>query len=163
MKHLNISYTNATVIHSNKYNHNSGLVISIFFLSNFFHDVAFKLDDSDDELATTFKNMNLPLYTGQKVTLIAINDNVIAYLDKANNQFYYLTNNLQRDLNYGFKINWRTVILLTFVVYLLSLIVLTANYWFSLIIAVLLMTVWVYQRVTNFVLEKKIDKLITSS
>ena len=163
MNPFHISYTHATVTHSNKYNQNVGFVISMFFFSNFLQDVAFKLDDSGDEFRTTFKNLNLPLFTGQKVTLIAINDNVIAYIDKSTNAFHYLTNNLQKDLNYGFKIHWIRVIFLSVAIALAASTVLPTNKFNSLIIPVLLFGVWVYQRVTNFVLEKKIDHLITSS
>ena len=119
MKDFTISYENATVIHSNKYNQNTGFIIWHFFYSNFFQDVVFKLEHNNQEFPTTLNNLNLPLYPGQKVTLVAINDYVVAYIDKKTNEFYYLTTNLQRDLNYGIKINWRIIILITLGFYIL--------------------------------------------
>jgi len=92
-----------------------------------------------------------------------VNNNVIAFVDKATNEFYYLSNNLQRDLNYGPKINWIIVIALTFLLFVLWSVLLTVNNIFTLVILALqAICLWVYQRVTNFVLENKIDKLITS-
>jgi len=165
MNNFDISYENATVVHSNKYNQNSGIIISNFFFSNLFQDVAFKLDYNNQEFSTTFKNLNLPLYVGQKIQLVAINKNVIAYIDKNKNEFYYLTNNLQRDLNYGIAINWTLCISLTFLFYFISASIPFLGDFSHLMPTIFLIPVvlWIYQRLINFLLEKKIDTLLTKN
>ncbi len=163
MENFDISYNEATVTHSNKYNQNSGITFSFLFISNFFHDVVFKLDDYDQEFPTTFKNLNLPLYTGQKVTLVSINDNVIAYIDKSTDTFYYLTDNLQRDLAYGLKINWTVILVLTFSIYLLMTSLLEPGDRYTPLILLLPIAFRFYQKVSNYILKNKINSLVTTN
>lgn len=163
MNNFVISYNEATVTHSNKYNQNSGIIISFLFMSNFFHDVVFKLDDYSQEFPTTFKNLNLPLYTGQKVTLVSINDNIIAYIDKTTDTFFYLTDNLQRDLEYGLKINWTVIFVLTFLIYFLMTLFLDPGNKYSSLILLLPIALRLYQIMTNYILKNKINSLLTNN
>ena len=159
MKDFSISYTDATVIHSNKYNQNTGFFIYHVFFSNLLQDVVFKLDETGDEFPCTYKNLNLLLYPGQKISLVSIDEKVIAYIDKATGNFYYLTNNLQRDLSYGFIIDWRIITPLLILAVGLSITVLE-DYLFKALIFGGMICLWIYQKVVNVVLERKIDKLI---
>lgn len=161
MKNITVNYENATILHSNKYNRNLGIIVFNFFLSNFYQDILFKLDNDNREFLRTFKNINLPIYPGQKIKLVTINGNVIAFIDINTNVFYYLSNNLQNDLNYGLKINWPLIIVVTFVLFFVSSL---RKEYDNLPIYVLLFPIcsWIYQRISNFILERKIDKLILS-
>jgi hypothetical protein len=162
MQNLDISFEDAIVVHSNKYNQNSGIIIWNFFFSSFYQDVVFKLVSNNKEFLTTYKNVNLPLFTGQKVKLVAVNGNVIAYIDGSTNVFYYLTNNLQRDLSYGININWKIIIPLLFLSFLLVLPFMDSIPFVPIIFLIPILLI-VYQRVINFLLERKIDHLIVAS
>jgi hypothetical protein len=161
MKDFSISYTNATVTHSTKYNQGSGFFIYHVFFSNLLQDAVFTLDESGEEFPSTYKNLNLLLYPGQKVSLVSIEDNVIAYIDKATGNFYYLTNNLQRDLPYGLPINWHVILPFAILGFIVSTYY-DYNDIFKGIIFGSLFILWFYQRIMNFILERKIDKLIVN-
>ena len=91
---MTVSYLSAKVVHSNKYNQNSGFYFLHLFFSNLLHDVVFRTDNGD-EYPMTLKNMNLPIYQEQSVTLITIDEIIIGFIDNATNNYYYLTKNLQ--------------------------------------------------------------------
>jgi len=161
MKDFSVSYTNATVTYSTKYNQNSGFFVFHIFFSNLLQDAVFTLDETGEEFPSTYKNLNLLLYPGQKVSLVSIDDKVIAYIDKATGNFYYLTNNLQRDLPYGMNINWRIILPLA----ILGLLVCTPYIYGNIFEAIIfgsVLCLWFYQRIINFILERRIDKLIIS-
>ena len=162
MNNFEISYANATVMHANKYNQNTGILIYFFIFSNLLQDVVFKMEEDGREFSTTFKNLNLALYPGQKVKLVAINTYVIAYIDQTTNQFYYLSNNLQHDLKYGFVINWRMIFFLSMLSIIISAFIFTNENRVPLITLSLLLGLYIYQRITTYLLEKKIDKLIAA-
>ncbi len=161
MKNFSVAYTNATVTYSTKYNQNTGFYIYHVFFSNLLQDAVFTLDETGEEFPSTYKNLNLLLYPGQKVSLVSIDDKVIAYIDKATGNFYYLTNNLQRDLPYGLPLNWRVIVALAILGFFVSS---TYDYndIFKAVIFGSLFCLWFYQRIINFILERKIDKLIIS-
>jgi hypothetical protein len=159
---LTLTSYQAKVIHSNKYNQNTGFYFSHIFFSNLYHDVAFKLEDTGEEYSTTIRNLNLTLYSGQLVTLYAVNDIVVAYSD-ANREYYYLTENLPTALGYGVKIS------LIWMVLTLALVVATLN-WYnafsSALVGVLLLipiAVRVYQKLYDYFFTKRIDRLIIAS
>jgi len=159
MKDFSVAYTNATVTYSTKYNQNTGFYIYHVFFSNLLQDAVFTLDETGEEFPSTYKNLNLLLYPGQKVSLVSIDDKVIAYIDKATGNFYYLTNNLQRDLPYGLPLNWRVIVALAILGFFVS-----STYDYNDILKAVifgsLFCLWFYQRIINFILERKIDKLI---
>lgn len=154
-----VRYLPATVIHSNKYNQNSGFYIFHFFFSRFYHDLVFKLVPSGEKLSTTLSNVNVPLYVDQDVRLIAIDDEVIGYIDGGTNNYYYITNNLKNVLGKGFRISWGVVFAVS-----LALTFLIPNGFLPLntplIFFLLPMIYWFYLRISNYLFEKKIDQLI---
>lgn len=163
MSPLSISYEDAIVTHANKYNQNAGVVVSFFFFSNLNQDVVFKLEDSGIEYPSTFKNLNLPLYTQQRVTLIAINNTIVAYADKQTSEYYYLTNNLQKALGNGFNFNWYIVTAVTALGYFIIANKFEIPQEIGLVILIVTVLLRAYQLVSNYLLQRKIDKLITAS
>lgn len=163
MSPLAISYEDAIVTHANKYNQNAGIVVSFLFFSNLYQDVVFKLENSGIEYPTTFKNLNLPLYTQQHVSLIAINNTIVAYADKQTSEYYYLTNNLQKALGYGFNFNWYLVTAIIAIGYFIIATKFEIPQEIGLVVLVVPVLLRVYQLVSNYLLQRKIDKLITAS
>lgn len=157
-----LSYTDATVLHSNIYNQRVGLVIGWFVFNNLQQSVTFRLLDTGEEISTIFRNTQFPLYPGQTITLLSINDKVIAYTDRNTGDYYYFSNNLQQDLGYGVQFTWRFVFALTllFFVVLAEMPETIASY--SMLAFLLPFGFWIYRRITNFFLERSIDRLITN-
>ncbi len=156
---IQLTYTNATVIHSNKYNQNYGFYLWHMFFQNLLHDVVFKLETTGEEFPVTLKNMNLPLYQNQLITLIAVDDTVIGFIDSNSRKYYYLTNNLQKALgkaDYLRWIVWGSVILIMAVFIFVN--VEYTQHMTSLFLIPPL--VWIYSLISNYRFEKKIDKMI---
>ena len=160
MKNFDIQYFYAAVIHANKYNENNGIYLFHFFFSTLLQDIAFKMEDDGEEYHCTVKNLNLPIYTGQQIKLISVNTVAVAYIDKRNNEFYYLSKNLQRDLNVGLKINWTSIIVSTFLALLISSFFFQLNVFYSYFALLIPFSFWIYQFIMNFLVERKIDRLI---
>lgn len=156
---IQLTYTNATVIHSNKYNQNNGFYVWHLFSQNLLHDVVFKLETTGEEFPVTLKNMNLPLYQNQLVSLIAVDDTVIGFIDSNSRKYYYLTNNLQKALGkagYLPWIFWGSIALILGIFYFLD-----PGYTQNLRALFLIPPlVWLYQMMSNHRFEKKIDNMI---
>lgn len=163
MQALSISYQDAIVTHANKYNQNSGVVVSFLFFSNLYQDVVFTLEKTGIEYPATFKNLNLPLYTQQRVTLIAINNTIIAYADKQTSDYYYLSNNLRSALGFGFNFNWYLVTAITALCFLIIANKFNVSQDIAIAIFFVPVLLRAYQLISNYLLERKIDKLITAS
>lgn len=163
MKDFPISYLNATITHVNKYNHNSGFVFSVFFFSSLFTDVVFKLEGTGEEIPITLKNLNLPVFSGQKIQLIAIEDQVVALLDKATNNYYFLTRNLQEELQYGLTFSWPLVVVMTVILFLLVQNFFGQEFEYTYLIFIIPAGLRLYQMITNFLLEQKISRQIEAS
>lgn len=84
-------------VHCNKYNHNWGFVLWIFFFSTLWTDITFRGSDGID-YAFTVKNKNLPVYNGQSVKLILLDNMVIGFIDISTGFYYYLSNNLKETI-----------------------------------------------------------------
>ncbi len=158
---MTLSYLPAKVIHSNKYNQINMLYSIRFLFANLFHDVVFKTD-TGEEYPMTLKNLNLPIYQGQSVILIIINNSVIGFIDNSTNNYFYLTRNLQERLGKGQKLNW---IIFVGIVLLVSAILLVKDFNSKFFIYLFLIPVayWCYLRISNSFFERKIDKLISDA
>lgn len=160
MKKPALSFNHAIVLHSNKYNDNNGWFISPLFFSNLLQDVVFQFTGSSEKYTATLQNIQVPLYTQQEVTLISSEGNIFAYLDKATNNYYYLTEDFQSIFHLGIKIHWVGLIAMVFAIsFLLSAIgevgIIYVGYvWLILPIA------WIYKRVYNGYLESTLDKYL---
>ena len=75
------------IVTFNKYNQSF-----YFILKDFCTDIVFELDNGT-KLSKTIYNLNLPIHTGQVIELISIDNIVVAFLDKQNNEYFYLSNN----------------------------------------------------------------------
>ena len=157
---LAIHYTPARIIHSNKYNQNSGFYLSHFFFSNLLQDLVFELDQTGKKHQITLKNITLPAYQGQEVLLIVVNDLVLGYIDNESNKYYYLTDDLSGALGLG--IGWKWFIIGGLAAgaglfFLLPEDIRHLFFYFLLIVPVLYK---MYREVFSRYVEKKLDSII---
>lgn len=102
----------ATVVSSDKYNQSAN-----YIFQDFCNDVVFKLANGS-KVNTVITNVNLPIYVGQQVQLIWIDEVLMAYEDKDTGDWYYFTSNPATAFHHP-NINWRTVIIATPLIWLL--------------------------------------------
>lgn len=160
MKIPALNYTNATVIHTNKYNQSNGFIFAWFFLSNVVLDVVFRIDETGEEFSTSYINPSAILYPQQKIVLVSVDGNVIAYIDSVASKYYYLDNSLARVLSYSININWALLIILTFVVFIMLQQFLGANNEYSLLIFFIPVALWIYEKIMSGYIEAAVDKEI---
>ena len=81
---LPLSLHKATVIHANKYSvaHDGGMNLPLW--STLHTEVVFRLDQTQEDWRLDVKNLDLPLYTSQPVTIVASEMDVLAYIDSPN-------------------------------------------------------------------------------
>lgn len=145
----------ARILTYNKYNQSM-----YFVLSEFCTDIVFELSDGT-KMSKTIVDVNLPIYAEQLVELIFIDDTLIAFEDKQEQEFYYLSNNPGSTLG-GLQISWMHIIVLTILLYY-SVSILLPNYADFAALALLLPLAYrVYRAILDNYFEKKLDKLIIS-
>jgi hypothetical protein len=160
MKIPPLTYTNATVIHTNKYSQNTGFVVSSLFFQNVILDVVFRIDATGEEFSTSYANPSAILYPQQKITLISIDGDVIAFFDKPAGKYYYLSNNLSRVLSYNIDINWALLIVGIFVLLLLIEQFAKPEQPFHFLLILIPIALWIYERIMNGYAEASLDKQI---
>jgi hypothetical protein len=102
---LTLSLDTATVIHANKFSRADG-AISFFVFSTLYTDVVFRLNEPNKDLPVYIKNLDLPIYSGEDVTLIRAANIIIGYIDTKSNDYYYISNDLGRKLGLGVPYYW---------------------------------------------------------
>ncbi len=131
-----------------------------FVLSEFCTDIVFELSNGA-KMSKTVMDVNLPIYNEQMVELIFIDDTLIAFEDKKEQEFYYLSNNPGSALG-GIQISWMHVIVLTILLYY-AVTTLLPNYAdFAALALILPLAYRVYRAIQDNYFEKKLDKLIVS-
>jgi hypothetical protein len=160
MKIPPLTYTNATVIHTNKYSQNTGFVFSSLLFQNVVLDVVFRVDNTGEEFSTTYVNPSAILYPQQKVILISIDGDVIAFFDKPAGKYYYLSNDLSRVLSYSININWALLLVGIFLVFLLIDQFIKPEQPYHAFLFFVPVILWVYEKFMNGYVEADLDKQI---
>jgi hypothetical protein len=143
------------IVTFNKYNQSF-----YFILKDFCTDIVFELDNGT-KLSKTIYNLNLPIHTGQVIELISIDNIVVAFLDKQNNEYFYLSNNPASDFD-KLKISWTSVIILTFILFYLFNIMMPNYSNYVGLVFLIPVLFRVFRGIQNDYFEKKLDKLIVS-
>ena len=131
-----------------------------FILKDFCTDIVFELDNGT-KISKTIFNLNLPIYTGQTIELISIDNIIVAFLDKQNNEYFYLSNNPASDFD-KLKISWINIIILTISLYYLFIIIMPNYSIYAGLVFLIPICFRVYRGIQNEYFEKKLDKLIIS-
>jgi len=153
MTQSSVTRQSGRIISFEKYNQSC-----YFLLNDFCTDIVFELDNGTKISKTVF-NLNLPIYSGQIIQLISIDNVVIAFEDKMNNEHFYLSNNPASEFD-KLKISWTSVIILTILLFYFFNII-TPNYSNYAGLAFLLPICFrVFRGIQNEYFEKRLDKLI---
>ncbi|MBR2648651.1 MAG: hypothetical protein IKD55_07410 [Sediminibacterium sp.] len=160
MKIPPLTYTNATVIHTNKYSQNTGWAFSSVFFQNVVLDVVFRIDETGEEVSNSYINPSAILYPQQKIVLVSVDGNVIAYIDHVAGKYYYLDNSLARVLSYSVNINWALMIISVFFIFLIMQQFFGKENNLNLLIFLIPITLWGYEKTMNGYIESAIDKEI---
>jgi hypothetical protein len=158
---ISFSLHKATVIHANKYStaHDGGLNLPIW--SNLHLEIVFRLVQSLEDLRIYVKNLNLPIYTGQEVSIVSVGNNVVAYVDMTTKNYYYTSRNYAGKLGLGIAFYWALIVGVVggFLVYYFQRDQPTVQIFIPLIVAWLLYTIqkWIY----HFRFKKQLDRFLT--
>jgi hypothetical protein len=98
-----IDLYNATVIHANKYYRTSGGWGSWPVTSTLYIDVVFRDKASGDDWPVTVRNLDLPLYNEQEVSVICVRDIIIGYIDRKTNRYYFTTSDFAKTFKLGIQ------------------------------------------------------------
>ena len=101
-----LSLHSGKVIHADKYSEAHGGAFSFPVSSTLHTDVVFRLDGTNVDLPVHIEGLDLPVYTGQSVTLVTSNNRVLAYIDDQTKYYYYTSRNFCKKLGIGIPLWW---------------------------------------------------------
>lgn len=156
MNSLITSRQNAEIITCNKYNQSSNFIFSTFCI-----DVVFKLSFGSN-INITIRNLDLPIYEGQKVELIWVNDSLMAYEDKDTKEAYFFDENPADKFNNPY-FNWYSVTIATIAFSILLMIILPEDKRVLLAyLALLPFAFRIYRAISNSYINKTIENAIAN-
>ncbi len=92
----------ARVIHANKYSEAYGGAFNLPVSSTLHTDVVFRLNETREDYKTYIKNLDLPIYNAQEVTIsMPAAKRVPCYIEMHTNNHYYTTKDFSRLLGIG--------------------------------------------------------------
>lgn len=98
------------VIHADKYTQTSGGWGNLPVHSNLYTDVVFRNEAAKEDWHLKINNFDLPLYNGQHVMVIRINDIIIGFVDKQTSKYYYTRTDFSKACKLGMPYYWVWVI-----------------------------------------------------
>ena len=98
---LSVSLHPATVIHANKYTETSGGWYHLPVFSTLYTDVVFRSKKNGQDWPIYIKRFDLPIYTNQDVTVIAIDDLIMGYIDNQTEYYYYTDTDFFENFKLG--------------------------------------------------------------
>ncbi len=161
-KEMKVSYVPAKIIHSNKYNSNSGFFFFNMFFSSFWQDLVFHIEETEQDFPITLKNVNIAAYPGQQVKLITIDSTAVGFIDNTTKEYSYFTNHLPQVLEVGLSIKWLVILGIVALTILYLLFNFGTEQAFIAFLFFIPIAWWLYNRIFNYYVERKIDKIILS-
>lgn len=99
------------------------------------------------------KNKNLPVYNGQSVKLILLDNMVIGFIDISTGFYYYLSNNLKETIQ-G-PTSWWLAVVAVIVCFVAGIFIIGNNIWlYALLILLPYLFLW-YIRISSYFFRKK--------
>lgn len=155
-----ISLHDATVIHANKFStaHDGGLNVPIW--SNLHIELVFRLQRTNEDWRVYVKNLDLPIYTSQEVSVVTCGETVLAYIDKQTNYYYYLTRDFSGKLGIGmpFFLVWLIGIVGGIIDYLMQQ---EVTVFLFVPIATLWLIYMIQKWIANFRIKREIDRFLS--
>lgn len=88
-RNLSVSLYPATVIHANKYTDTYGGSFDLPVRTTLHNDVVFRSKQTNEDWPVHIRNRDLPIYSNQDVTVIAVEETIIGYIDSQTDVYYY--------------------------------------------------------------------------
>lgn len=101
-KQFLLELKNASVIHADKYSEARGGWGNLPVWSTLYTDLVMNSSDDGISWQTTIRNRNLPVYQGQNVSVLLLEQQVIGFIDQGTNKYYYT----RTDFNSFLPIGW---------------------------------------------------------
>jgi hypothetical protein len=151
-----LSLHRAKVIHANKYSETNAAWGYRFMFSNLYTDVVFRANEDGTDYKAYIKNLDLPVYTEQDVTILCADNIVLGYIDMQTNYYYYTSKDFQSLLGLGISVLW---------IWLAGILAGAAIYFFNhkeftLWLYIPLMALYLFCRVQKIVFNYRIKKAI---
>ncbi len=96
----------ATVIHADKYSEVRGGAFNAPVTTDLYTDIVFRLEENNQDYHICIKNIDLPIYSNQPVTLISAGAVVVGYIDNQTNDYYYIIKDIASELGLGLPFYW---------------------------------------------------------
>ena len=157
-KTIDVALHDATVLQVDKYSQ-KGMFTGNSPLRTYIRHthVTFQLNESNKTFSFDAENVELPVYTKQKVGIISLNKSVIGFANEGSAEYYYITNDFYKALNLGtsYLLVWLTGI--AGAIFILS--ALKTNY-ASLLSLVPFAFAWIVYNVKKFFINKEIENTV---
>jgi len=159
-KNLHIELSRATVLQIDKYARTGIFTDDRFFpltTNTVFTNIIFQLKNSNSTLPLYVRDRQVPVYAKQEVDIIKANDFIIGYIDVANEEYFYTTNDFCKII--GIKIP----AIFTWILGIAGAITVAAvlqNSYAPLFAFILLIFALLIHSIINFTLNKKIENEI---
>lgn len=156
-----LSFHKGTVIHADKYAESGGPGLNLPITSTLYSDIVIRLTDTNKDCKVYTKNIDLPVYTDQKVLLISARSVILGFIDSETNRYYYTTGDFSKRLGLGIPFYWLLLagIIGTMILYFIM------DQQFSTIVFIPLFAAWLFyilqQWTLNFIIERALDRALT--
>lgn len=105
-----VSLESAEVIHADKYTEASGGWGSLPVHSFLYTDVVFRTGTDKKDWHLKINHLDLPIYRGQQVLVICVNNSIIGFIDRQTSKYYYTVTDFAKLLCLGMAYYWVWVI-----------------------------------------------------
>ncbi len=148
----------ATVIHADKYAAASGGMFNLPVTSTLYTEVVFRLRDYDRDCRLRIKNLDVPLYTNQDVSVICSRGVIIGFIDTKSNAYYYTLTDFSGELGFGFEWHWflLTTFFMTAIIFFFQLQQFSRYLLIPLLAGLCLF--YLHKSVLNYLIRRSLDK-----
>ena len=155
-----LSLHRARVIHANKFTETRGGALNLPVSSTLFMDVVFRFQETGEDYKSYLRNLDLPIYTEQEVTLVCSGTTAVGVIDNQTNYYYYLTNDLSGLLGLGLPHLWVWAVGILGGAGIYFLNDSHPSFWILLPLLAIMVFYWVQKWILNYRIKKTIDKFL---
>ncbi len=148
-------------MHADKYAAASGGWFNLPVSSTLYTEVVFRLRDVDRDCRLRIKNLDLPLYTSQDVSVISSEGVIIGFIDTKTSAYYYTVTDFAGKLKFGFEWHWflLTSFLIAVILFFFRQQQLTGHLFLPVLAA--LAVFYLHKWILNYLIRKSIDKYLS--
>jgi hypothetical protein len=159
-KNITIELSRATVLQIDKYARTGIFTDDRFFpltTNTMLTNIIFQLKNTNKTLPLYVRNMQVPLYDKQEVDIISANNFIIGYVDVANEEYFYTTDDFSKISGIKIPEKFTWIIGITAAITVATIL---KNSYTPFLACLLLLAAWLLHSIINFTLNKKIENEI---